>query len=81
MKEVNNLPSRFQSYDKTRSTGEENGKSLQYSCLKKPMNSMKRQKGKTPEDERFMLVGVQYATGQYEETGLKQTLSCGCVWW
>ena len=30
--------------DKTRSTGEGNGKPLQYSCLENPMNSMKRQK-------------------------------------
>ena len=29
--------------DRTWSTGEENGKPLQYSCLKNPMNSMKRQ--------------------------------------
>ena len=28
-----------------------NGKLLQYSCLKNPMNSMKRQKVTTPEDE------------------------------
>ena len=30
--------------DKTRSTGEGNGKPLQYSCLENSMNSMKRQK-------------------------------------
>ena len=30
--------------DKTWPTGEGNGKPLQYSCLKNPMNSMKRQK-------------------------------------
>ena len=29
---------------KTWSTGERNGKPLQYSCLENPMNSMKRQK-------------------------------------
>ena len=33
-----------ESSDKTRSTGEENGKPLQYSCLENPMNSMKRHK-------------------------------------
>ena len=32
--------------DKTWSTREENGKPLQYSCLEKPINSMKRQKKK-----------------------------------
>ena len=44
-------------------TGEGNGKPLQYSCLENPMNSMKRQKDRTLEDELPRLVGVQYATG------------------
>ena len=39
-----------ESSDKMWSTGR-NGNSLQYSCLKNPMNSMKRQKDMTPEDE------------------------------
>ena len=34
-----------ESSDKTWSTGEGNGKPLQYSCLESPMNSIKRQKG------------------------------------
>ena len=33
------------------STGRGNGKLLQYFCLQNPMNSMKRQKDMTPEDE------------------------------
>ena len=33
-----------------------------YSCLEKPMNSMKRQKGMTLKDELPRLVGAQYAT-------------------
>ena len=37
--------------DKMWSTGEGNGKSLQYSCLENPMNSMKRQKDMTLKDE------------------------------
>ena len=37
--------------DKTWSTEGGNGESLQYSCLENPMNSMKRQKDMTPEDE------------------------------
>ena len=41
-------------------TGEGNGKPLQYSCLQNPINSMKRQKDMTPEDESPRLVGVQY---------------------
>ena len=45
------------------STGEGNGKPLQYSCLENPMNSMKRQKGKTLKDELPRLVGAQYPTG------------------
>ena len=45
------------------STGEGNGKSLQYSCLENPMKSMKRQKGRTLKGELPRLVGAQYATG------------------
>ena len=37
--------------DKMWSTGEGNGKPLQYSCLENPMNSMKGQKDTTLEDE------------------------------
>ena len=39
------------------------GKSLQYSCLESPMNSMKRQKDMTLKDELPRSVGAQYATG------------------
>ena len=46
------------------STGEGNGKPLQYSFLKNPMNSMKRQKSMRAEDEPPRLVGTQYATGE-----------------
>ena len=49
--------------DKTWSTGEGNGKPLQYSCLENPMNSMKRQKDMTMKDELLRSVGAQYATG------------------
>ena len=49
--------------DKTWSTGEGNGKPLQYSCLKNNMNSMKRQKDRTLKDELPRSVGAQYATG------------------
>ena len=52
-----------ESSDKTWSTGERNGKPLQYSCLENPMNSMKRQKDRTLKDELPRLVGAQYATG------------------
>ena len=53
-----------ESSDKTWSTGEGNGKTLQYSCLENPMNSMKRQKDGTLKDELSRLVGAQYATGE-----------------
>ena len=51
------------SSDRVWSTGEWNGKPLQYSCLENPTNSMKRQKGRTLEDELPRKVGAQYATG------------------
>ena len=51
-----------ESSDKMRSTGEGNGKPLQFSCLEKPMNSMKRQKDRTLKDEFPRSVGAQYAT-------------------
>ena len=53
-----------QSSDKTCSTGEGDGKPLQYSCLENPMKSMKRQKDRTLKDEIPRLVGAQYATGE-----------------
>ena len=49
--------------DRMWSTGEGSGKPLQYSCLKNPMNSMKRQKNRTLKDELPRSVGAQYATG------------------
>ena len=50
--------------DKTWSTGERNGKPLQYSCFENPMNSMKRQKDMVLKDELPRSVGAQYATGE-----------------
>ena len=41
------------------STGERNGKPLQYSCLENPMNSMNR----ILKEELPRSVGAQYATG------------------
>ena len=49
--------------DRMWSTGEGNGKPLQFSCLENPMNSMKRQKDRTLKDELPRSVGTQYATG------------------
>ena len=53
-----------ESSDKTWSTGEGNGKPLLYSCLKNPMNSVKRQKDRTLKDEFPRSVGAEYATGE-----------------
>ena len=53
-----------ESYDKTRSTGEGNGKPLQYSFLENPMNNMKRQKDRTLKEELPRSVVAQYATGE-----------------
>ena len=62
------------------STGEGNGKPLQYSCFENPTNSMKRQKDMILRDELPRSVGAQYATGDQwrnnfrknEEIELKQ---------
>ena len=53
-----------ESSNKIWSTGEGNGKPLQYSCLENPMNTMKRQKYSTLKDELCKSVGAQYATGK-----------------
>ena len=45
------------------STGEGNGKPLQY-CLENPMNNMKRQKDRRLKDEFPRSVGAQCATGE-----------------
>ena len=52
-----------ESSDKTCSTGEGNGKPLQYSCLENPMNSRKRQNDRILKEELPRSVGAQYATG------------------
>ena len=52
-----------ESSDKMWSTGEGNGKPLQYSCLENPVNGMKRQTDRTLKDELPRLVNAQYATG------------------
>ena len=49
--------------DTMRSTGEGNGKPLQYSCLENPMNSMKGQNDRILKEELPRSVGAQYATG------------------
>ena len=79
-----------ESSDRMWSTGEGNGKPLQYSCLENPMNSMKRQKDRTVKDECPRSVGAQYAIGDQwrnnsrKNEGMKPkqkiTPSCGWDW-
>ena len=49
--------------DRMWSTGEGNGKPLQYSCLENTINSMKRQNDRILTGELLRSVGAQYATG------------------
>ena len=49
--------------DRMWSTGEGNGKPLQYSCLENPMDIMKRQNDGILKEELPRSVGAQYATG------------------
>ena len=51
--------------DRMWSTGEGNGKSLQYSCLENSMNRMKRQNDSILKEELPRSVGAQYATGDH----------------
>ena len=49
--------------DRIWSTGERNGKPLQYSCLETLLKSMKRQNDRILKEELPRSVGAQYATG------------------
>ena len=51
-------------FDRMWSTGKGNHKSLQYSCLENPMNSMKRQNDRILKEKLPRSVGAQYATGE-----------------
>ena len=75
--------------DRMWSTGEGNGKPLQYSCLENPMNSRKRQNDRILKEELPRSVGAQYATGdQWRNNSRKNewmepkktTLSWGWDW-
>ena len=56
------------SSDKTCSTGEGNGRPLQYSCLENPMSSNEKAKDRTLKEELPRSVGAQYATGDQWRT-------------
>ena len=49
--------------DRMWSTGEENGKLLQYSCLENSMNSMEKHNDRILKEELCRSLGAQYATG------------------
>ena len=75
-----------ESSDQMWSTGEGNGKPLQYSCLENLMNSMKKQKDRTLKDELPRSIDAQYATGDQwkitpermkRQSQSKTTPSCG----
>ena len=79
-----------ESSDKMWSTGEGNGRPVQYSCLENPMNSMRRQKDTTLKDELPRLVGTQYASGEEWRNGeiapegmkrLSQRGNNAKLWW
>ena len=75
-----------ESADKMWSTGEGNGKPLQYSFPENPMNSMKRQNDRILKEEFPRSVGAQYATEEEwrnnsrKNEEMKTTPSCGCDW-
>ena len=46
--------------DRMWSTGERNGKPLQYSCLENPMNTIRRQNDRTLKEKLPWLLGAQY---------------------
>ena len=75
--------------DRMWSTGEGNGKPLQYSCLENPMNSVKKQKDRTLKDElprsvgANMLLEISGEITSERMKGLSQrktTPSCGWEW-
>ena len=59
------------------STGEGNGKPLQYSCPENLMNSMKRQKDRTLKDELSRSVSAPYATGDQWRNNSRKNEAAG----
>ena len=58
--------------DRMWSSGEGNGKPLQYSCLENPMNSMKKQKDRTLKEELLTSLGAQYDTGDHQRNNFRK---------
>ena len=75
-------------FDRMWSTGEGNGKPLQYSCLKNLMNSIKRQNDRILKQEIPRSVGAKYTTGDQwrnnsrknEQMEPKQKTIPSCGW-
>ena len=61
-----------ESSDKMWSTGERDGKQLQYFCLENPMNNMNRQKYRTMKDKLPRSVGAQYSTGDQRRNNFRK---------
>ena len=61
-----------ESSDRIWSTGEGNGKPLQYSFLENPRNSMKRQNDRILKEELPRLVGAQYTTGDKRRNNFRK---------
>ena len=58
--------------DRLWSTGEGNGKPLQYSFLENLMNNMKRQNYRIPKEELPRSLGAQYATGDQRRSNSRK---------
>ena len=69
-----------ESSDKMWSSGEGNGKKLQYSCLENPMNSMKRKQDMTLKDEPSRSVGIQHSTGEEQRNSSRRNEAVEPKW-
>ena len=69
-----------ESPDKMWSTGEGNGKPLQYLCHKDPKNSMKRQKDRTLKDEPPRSLGAQYTTREEQRNSSRRNEEAEPKW-
>ena len=58
--------------DRMWSTGEGNGKPLQYSCLENLMNSMKGQNDRIVKEDLPRSVGAQYVTGDQQRNNSRK---------
>ena len=63
--------------DRMSSTGEGNGKPLQYSCLENPMKSMERQNDRLLKEELPRSVGAQYTAGDQRRNNSRKNEGMG----